>query len=146
MHANALKHQKHFLAISHITQYIIRRNKKEKIKYTVMDKDGIALREVTNDGQSIFLYYDSMTGLYTAYGLSAYYTTLVTEPNMSYSDEMQMPVVILDRRHILCLRQSLEMVEHKLKDYYRFKLINAVGEEGYAKWASKLRQEYMSVE
>lgn len=110
-----------------------------------MDKDGIALREVTNDGQSIFLYYDSMTGLYTAYGLSAYYTTLVTEPNMSYSDEMQMPVALLNRRHILSLRQSLEIMEHQLKFYYRFKLKTVVGEAGYAKWAGKLRQHHMEV-
>lgn len=110
-----------------------------------MDKDGITLREVTNDGQSIFLYYDTMAGVYTAYGLSAYYTTLVTDPNMSYSEEMQMPVVLLGRTHILCLRQSLEIVEHQLKLYYRFKLKTAVGEAGYAKWASKLRQQHMAV-
>lgn len=110
-----------------------------------MDRDGITLREVTNDGQSIFLYYDAMAGVYTAYGLSAYYTTLVTDPSMSYSDEMQMPVVLLNRRHILCLRQSLELVEHQLKLYYRFRLKTAVGEAGYAKWAGRLRQQHMGV-
>lgn len=110
-----------------------------------MDRDGITLREVTNDGQSIYLYYDAMAGVYTAYGLSAYYTTLVTDPNTSYSDEMQMPVVLLSRRHILCLRQSLQLVEHQQKLYYCFKLKTVVGEAGYAKWAGKLRQQYLAV-
>ena len=37
-----------------------------------MDKETITLQEVANDGQSIFLFYDAMAGVYLAYGLSAY--------------------------------------------------------------------------
>ena len=55
-----------------------------------MDKNTITLQEMGNDGQSVFLYYDAMAGVYLAYGLSAYYTTMVMDPYMSYSEEMQM--------------------------------------------------------
>lgn len=69
-----------------------------------MDKDKITLQEKTNDGQSVFLYYDAMAGVYLAFGLSAYYTTFVTNSFMSYSEVMQMPVALLKRNNIKSLR------------------------------------------
>lgn len=110
-----------------------------------MSKDEITLGEVGNDGKSVFLYYDDMAGLYVAYGLSAYYTTLVTEPYMSYSDDMQMPVALLRREHILYLRQSLKKVEHQQKHFYHFELRNVLGEEGYSKWAQKIRSRHEQI-
>ena len=53
-----------------------------------MNKELIAQQEAANDGQSIFLYYDGMAGMYLAFGLSAYYVTMVIEPFLSFSDEM----------------------------------------------------------
>lgn len=99
-----------------------------------MDKNEIKLREVGNDGKSVFLYYDVMAGRYLAFGLSAYYTTMVTEPYMSYSEEMQMPVALLDRLQIKFLRQSLTKVEHQPQAYYRFRLRSKVGTAGYERW------------
>ena len=110
-----------------------------------MDKDKITLQEETNDGQSVFLYYDAMAGVYLAYGLSAYYTTMVTDPYMSYSEEMQMPVALLRRNHINDLRQSLKKVEHTMKSFYRFQLRVPVGEAGYEKWAQKVLQKHSTV-
>ena len=110
-----------------------------------MDKNQITLQEVGNDGQSIFLYYDDMAGLYLAYGLSAYYTTLVTEPYMSYSDDMQMPVALLRREHILYLRQSLKKVAHSQHSFYQFQTRTQIGEEGYAKWAQKIKTKHLSL-
>lgn len=109
-----------------------------------MDKNAIKLQESANDGRSIFLFYDSMAGLYLAYGLSAYYTTLVTEPYMSYSDEMQMPVALLKRDHILTLRQSTTKVEHVQKNYYHFKMRNTLGKEGYDRWAQGMLSQHDS--
>ena len=80
-----------------------------------MEMDKITLHEAGNDGRSIFLYYDDLAGLYLAFGLSAYYTTMVTEPYMSYSKELQMPVALLRREHILYFRQSLRKAEHEVK-------------------------------
>ena len=110
-----------------------------------MDKDTITLQEVGNDGRSVFLYYDAMAGVYLAFGLSAYYTTMVTDPYMSYSEDMQMPVALLRRNHINALRQSLKKVEHTEREYYRFQLRQTVGEEGYAKWAQTMLEKHKSI-
>ena len=110
-----------------------------------MDKDTITLQEVGNDGKSVFLYYDAMAGVYLAFGLSAYYTTMVTDPYMSYSEDMQMPVALLRRNHINALRQSLKRVEHTEREYYRFQLRQTVGEEGYAKWAQTMLEKHKSI-
>ena len=110
-----------------------------------MDKDTITLQEVGNDGRSVFLYYDGMAGVYLAFGLSAYYTTMVTDPYMSYSEDMQMPVALLRRNHINALRQSLKRVEHTERQYYRFQLRQTVGEEGYAKWAQTMLEKHKSI-
>ena len=110
-----------------------------------MDKDTITLQEVGNDGKSVFLYYDAMAGVYLAFGLSAYYTTMVTDPYMSYSEDMQMPVALLRRNHINALRQSLKRVEHTEREYYRFQLRQTVGEEGYAKWAQTMLEKHKNI-
>ena len=106
----------------------------------MLDKEKIKLQEENNDGQSVFLYYDGMIGLYLAYGLSAYYTTLVTNPYVSYSIEMQMPVALLKREHILYLRQSLTKVEHVEKQFYVFRLKTKVGDAGYERWADNKKK------
>lgn len=107
-----------------------------------MDKDLILQLEAANDGQSVFLFYDDMAGLYLAFGQSAYYTTLVTDPYMSYSKLMNMPVALLRREHILNLRQSMRKVEHRAQDFYRFKTKHEVGKAGYEKWEQKIRQAH----
>lgn len=99
-----------------------------------MDKNAIKIQEAANDGQSVFLYYDAMAGVYLAFGLSPYYTTMVTEPDISYSEEMQMPVALLNRLQIKFLRQSLMKVEHQPQAYYRFHLRSKVGTAGYERW------------
>ena len=110
-----------------------------------MDKDKITLQEETNDGQSVFLYYDAMAGVYLAYGLSAYYTTMVTDPYMSYSELMHMPVALLRRNHIKDLRQSLVKVEHTEKQFYRFQMRQKIGKEGYERWVQALLAKQYAV-
>ena len=110
-----------------------------------MDKNEITLSEVGNDGKSVFLYYDAMAGVYLAFGLSAYYTTMVTDPYMSYSEEMKMPVALLRRNHVNDLRQGMTKVEHTVKSFYRFQLRQTVGEEGYAKWAQTMLEKHKSI-
>lgn len=107
-----------------------------------MEINKITLHEAGNDGKTVYLYYDDLAGVYLAFGLSAYYTTMVTEPYMSYSDELQMPVALLRREHILYLRQSLNKVEHKQKEFYLFEMKHTIGEEGYDKWAQKIREKH----
>ena len=103
-----------------------------------MDKERIMQQEAANDGQTVYLFYDDMAGLYLAFGLSAYYVTMVTDPFMSYSEGMEMPVALLKRSHILSLRQTLTKVEHVQKNYYVFQLRQKVGEAGYESWKKAL--------
>lgn len=99
-----------------------------------MDIDLIKQQEAANDGQTIHLFYDEIAGLYLAFGLSAYYTTMVVEPFMSFSNVLEMPVALLDRLQIKFLRQSLTKVEHQQKSYYRFRLRTKIGDAGYKRW------------
>ena len=110
-----------------------------------MDKDLIAKQEKENDGQTAYLYYDDLLGVYEAYGLSAYYTTMVADPFLSFSETLQMPVALFHRDQILFLRQSMTMVDHQQKDYYVFKLREALGRAGYEKWAQKEQKKHTEV-
>ncbi len=108
-----------------------------------MDKELIAKKESSNDGQSIYLYYDRMVGVYLGFGLSAYYSTMITEPFMSYSDELDMPVAILRREHVLTLRMSMERTEHRPQEFYHLKMTRPpVGDAGYNKWATKIKEKH----
>ena len=103
-----------------------------------MDKIKIMQLEAANDGQTVYLFYDDMAGLYLAFGLSAYYVTMVTNPFMSYSDATGMPVALLKRSHILLLRQALTKVDHVQKSYYMFRMRQKIGDAGYETWRQKL--------
>ena len=110
-----------------------------------MEMNNITLHEGGNDGRTVFLFYDDLAGLYLAFGLSAYYSTMVTDPYMSYSEELKMPVALLRREHVLALRQSLKKVEHEQKKFYQFQMRTTVGEEGYDRWARKVREKHDQV-
>jgi len=107
-----------------------------------MDKERITMNEVQNDGKTIHLYYNAMVGFYTAYGLSAFYVTHVVNPVASFSDDMQMPVAIVNKRQVLELRQSLRRVEHNEHSYYRFETRSHIGDEGYQAWLGGVRERY----
>ncbi len=79
-----------------------------------------------------------MAGLYLAFGLSAYYVTMMTDPFMSYSKAMDMPVALLNRSHIKVLRQSLTKVEHVQKSFYVFRMRQKIGDAGYERWKETL--------
>ena len=110
-----------------------------------MDIETVKKQEEENDGQSVFLYYDTLAGVYLAYGLSAYYSTLVTDPYLSFSEALQMPVALLRRNHVNDLRQSLTKVEHTIKTSYLFRLRTTLGPEGYEKWAKKVQDRHLTV-
>ncbi len=99
-----------------------------------MDIELVKQAESANDGQSIHLFYNEIIGLYVAFGLSAFYSTMVISPYMSYSDTLQMPVALLDREQIIILRQSVTKLEHQPQAYYRFRLRSMVGNAGYERW------------
>lgn len=100
----------------------------------MIDKDVLLEKETANDGQSVYLFYDERYGLYTAFGWSAFYTTMVVDPLLSYSDELQKPVALIKKNQIRSLRLSLTKVAHEEKKYYEFRLIRKIGDAGYQKW------------
>ena len=105
-----------------------------------MDKELIKQREAENDGQTVYLYYNTDKECFEAFGLSAYYADHVASPVLSYSDELQMPVAVLNKNDVLDLRQSMEMKEHESFSYYRFLARAFMGTEGYDKWVAKIRK------
>lgn len=109
-----------------------------------MNIEMIKQLETANDGQTIHLFYDEMLGAYLAFGLSAYYTTMVLSPTISFSDALMMPVALLNREKILYLRQSMTKLEHQQKSYYRFRLRTKVGEAGYRRWCKETFGDAMS--
>lgn len=106
-------------------------------KKKIMDLERIKQLETANDGQTIHLFYNEAFGLYAAFGLSAYYTTMVVTPYVSFSDVLQMPVALLRKGHINALRQSMTKLEHTPKSYYQFRLRQKVGNSGYENWLSR---------
>ena len=105
-----------------------------------MDRNRIALNEVMNDGRTIWLYFDGMAGVYLAYGLSAYYVTMVTDVMVSYSNDMQMPVALLCRNDVQSLGLHTEMMGYEPEGHLRFQMKRVVGEDGYDTWAAKCRE------
>ena len=57
----------------------------------------ITKNEVLNDGKTIHLYFNSMVGLYVAYGVSAYLLCKHAHAKPSYSEEMLMPAAVAMR-------------------------------------------------
>ena len=99
-----------------------------------MNKDLILQQESANDGQTVYLFYDDMAGLYLAFGLSAYYVTMVTNPVISYSEALGMPVALVHKGGVLLLRQTMTKVDHVQKDHYVFRMTTKIGDQGYHRW------------
>ena len=106
-----------------------------------MDFEGIRQRETENDGRTVYLYYNKEKQCYEAFGLSAYYADHVASPELSYSEEFQMPVAVLNRKDVLDLRQSMEIVEHEAFRYYRLRARGFMGTEGYEAFSRSLREK-----
>lgn len=105
-----------------------------------MDFEEIRQRETENDGRTVYLYYNKEKQCYEAFGLSAFYADHVASPELSYSEELQMPVAILNRKEVLDLRQSMEIVEHEAFSYYRLLARAFIGTEGYERWVEEIRK------
>ena len=108
----------------------------------MINKELVEQSERGNDGKTVNLYYDQMAGVYLAFGLSAYYTTMLVNVFTSYSELVGMPVTLLRRGHVKMLRQSLQKIEHRPKDFYRFEMDTVIGEAGYQRWKEKALEMY----
>ena len=110
-----------------------------------MDKDLAIKKESENDGQSIFLFFDEFYDLYVAFGLSAYYSTMVVDPNLSYSESIDMPIAFFCKAQIRIMRQSLKKVEHTQSHSYEFRTRIPIGKAGYEKWKNGVKAQHESI-
>ena len=102
--------------------------------------DKIVLNEVNNLGDRIHLYFNGWVGLYVAYGISAFLLSKETEVSPSYSQDMQMPVAVVNAGHYDMLKQKLEVLE-KVENYRCLKAKATYSEDEYSEWASALRNK-----
>lgn len=100
--------------------------------------ENICLNEERNDGRTIHLYFNGLVGLYAAYGLSAYILSKQTEVSPSYSDDKQMPVVVINMAHYELLKEKLKVAK-ELKNYRCLKVEKAVASHEYEEWVAKIR-------
>ena len=96
------------------------------------------LNEVNNRGDRIHLYFNGWVGLYVAYGISAFLLSKETEVTPKYSEDMQMPVAVINAGHYDQLEPRLDVLE-KVENYRCLKTTVAYDEAEYSEWAGKLR-------
>lgn len=102
--------------------------------------EGVTLNEVMNDGKSIHLYFNGLVGLYVSYGISAFLLSKQTEVSPSYSQEMQMPVAVINVGHFNLLKQQLE-VSKVVNNYCCLRPTVEYDENEYADWVGRIRKE-----
>ena len=101
--------------------------------------ENITRNEVFNDGKTIHLYFNGMIGLYVAYGISAFLLTKYAHAKPSYSEEMQMPVAVINAEHFELLSKQLGLSK-TVKNYRCLVVEEKADEEEYFEWAGQLRE------
>lgn len=100
--------------------------------------ENITKNEIFNDGKTIHLYFNGMIGLYVAYGISAYLLCKNAAAKPSYSDDMQMPVAVINAEHYEELTSRIEL--SKDAGNYRCLVVETPADMNeYKEWAFALR-------
>lgn len=107
----------------------------------------ITQNECANDGTLIYLYHNKSIGVWTAFGLSAYWLRLFgktynQDNPRGYSEELQMPCTLADKR-------TIDKLLHMAHDHHRkvecksdqlcFKMSDCIDMSAYNRWTNKLR-------
>lgn len=66
--------------------------------------------------------------MYVAFGLSAYYSTMVVDPYLTYSESLNLPFSFFNTGSVRIMRQGLNVVEHTLCYFYKFRTRIPIGE------------------
>ena len=103
-----------------------------------MEYEHIRQLEAANDGQTIYLYYNTDRQCYEAFGLSAYYADMAASPELSFSEELKMPMASFSRQDVLDVRQSTTILDHRPYDFYVFRIRSPIGKAGYHRWAAAI--------
>lgn len=100
--------------------------------------ENIVKNEFLNDGRTIHLYFNGMIGLYVAYGISAYLLCRFIQAKPSYSEDMQMPVAVINAEHYEELKKQLGQSKN-IKSYRCLIVDKAADMDDYSDWADRLR-------
>jgi len=108
-----------------------------------MDIEKITLNEVKNDGGMVHLYFDRFVGFWVAYGYSAFLATHIVDGVISYSDELQMPLVLIGEEDRRALEENMESVGKITGEYLCMRMERPMRMDGYAKWAAVARKNHL---
>ncbi len=103
-----------------------------------MINENITPNEVWNDGRTIHLYCNDLVGQYTAYGTSAYLVCRTMDVPPFFSEDAQMPAVIINTPLLEVLKRKCQVV-HSERSYCRMETDSEVNDDDYAEWVENVR-------
>lgn len=106
--------------------------------------EAITLAECLNDGSTIYAYRSGETGLWTAYGISAYLAFNLlrgaeTTPPSGYSERLQMPAVAFTNEAAACVRAACTPIEENASKIV-LHAPSAADMADYRLWTNRLRR------
>ena len=101
--------------------------------------ENIISNEVSNDGKTIHLYFNSEVGLYVAYGFSAFFAAHIVDVITAFSEDLQMPVALMRKSDVSELRMSTIKRQHDYHLYYRLELKQALPLDDYTRWVESVQ-------
>lgn len=109
-----------------------------------MQNNIIISKEYSNNGSQIHLYYGEETGMWCAYGYSAYGLRLFDKSNgynslRGYSKSLQMPCTLTSNESIVPLLQNALEVASQTETYICLQMRDTINTDAYAKWVNKLK-------
>ena len=78
-------------------------------------------------------------------GSPAYFSAMVVDPYLTYSDELDMPIAMFSKAQIRIMRQGLKKVEHTPGSTYEFRTRIPLGRAGYDKWKTEVKKRHESI-
>ena len=106
-----------------------------------VDKELIIRNELDNDGKTIHLYFNPEIGLYVAYGFSAFFAAHIVSAVAAFSEDLEMPVVLMRKPDVTELRRSTLRLVHEYHQYYRLEMKKEMGLDNYVRWANGTKWE-----
>lgn len=101
--------------------------------------ENIISNEVSNDGKTIHLYFNSEVGLYVAYGFSAFFSAHIVDVITAFSEDLQMPVALMRKADVSELRLSTIKRQHDYHLYYRLELKQELPLDDYTRWVESVQ-------
>lgn len=115
-----------------------------------MDQEFIILKEIDNNGSSIYIYKDSVTDAWSTYGNSAYALRLIAKEHeldniKLFSPDLELPCTIINRISINRLIANGVTVIEDTEEYMILYNPISFKREDYFVWSNKLINEYKGI-